>query len=195
MTDFYIRDAIGRFSQHHRSAPEVSLRGETAADLRLADAILDWHLYGGEERWNGLTEAATIKFVELASEKFGEVTSITYWGPNSDGLYEPESFATRGFQRYTFDPRDPEYPAERAPVIAELEDLARLINTDAVQVDVRLPEGASFIDRSIQSWPREVTQEHLDADRDHNPVDDGADTCATCGLAITSDAIRHGFDA
>ena len=56
-----------------------------------------------------------------------------------------------------------------------------------------------WIDRSVPSWPREVHQEHIDADADH-PVEaifvDGlSDNCKKCGLATTSDGKRHGFDA
>jgi hypothetical protein len=51
---------------------------------------------------------------------------------------------------------------------------------------------------TVPSWPRGVTEDHLAADADHTPVvifDGGiADNCETCGLAVTSNGERHGWD-
>lgn len=58
----------------------------------------------------------------------------------------------------------------------------------------------TWIDESDPHYLREIGQAHLDADADHkvvpeSPTEDGvADNCV-CGLAITSDGKRHGFDA
>lgn len=75
---------------------------------------------------------------------------------------------------------------------------------DEVSIDPRdlepVTDAETTVDRSDPSWPREVPQEHLDADADHPaqgvPDDSGvSDNCGKCGLATTSNGKRHGFDA
>lgn len=59
---------------------------------------------------------------------------------------------------------------------------------------------SEWTDRSRPEWPRGVTQEHLDADADHRPDPESDygdhiyDGCRVCGLAVTSDGTRHGWD-
>lgn len=56
----------------------------------------------------------------------------------------------------------------------------------------------TWIDTSKPEYPREVHADHIAADADHAvvPVFDGsiAFECGACGLAVTSDGLRHGFD-
>ncbi len=51
-------------------------------------------------------------------------------------------------------------------------------------------------DTTRLDWPREVHNGHLLADIDHAVDPDySGENCDVCGLAITSDSKRHGFDA
>lgn len=65
---------------------------------------------------------------------------------------------------------------------------------------VELVDDDTWTDTSRPNWPREVAQQHLDADADHKVVPNDEPGEATnciyegCGLACTSDGERHGFD-
>jgi hypothetical protein len=50
----------------------------------------------------------------------------------------------------------------------------------------------TWIDKTDSSYPREVAQDHINSDNDHSPI--GNPECDICGLAVTGDGKRHGFD-